>query len=181
MKRLLLLVFSSIVIPFNAHSQEIPNLRLTQNGVSPIVVEAQNYSASDLYNKSLNWIKETYKSPETVLKADIVNEKIRLDGYVKDAWWYKSLGVELHYDMEYTVEISFKDGRYRFEYVVGDSYTDNGVRILFNYKTWYNKDGELKKSFVPALSSIEKTMNSLSQSFYDYVTGETLSKDNDWE
>jgi hypothetical protein len=72
-------------------------------------------------NKAQNWVQETYKTPDKVLKANIVNEKIRVDGFVKDAWWYKSLGVTFFYDMEYTIEISFKDNRYRFEYIIGES------------------------------------------------------------
>ena len=167
-------------MPLMTFGQDLPQLKLSNNGVEPIVIESEGLSANELYSKSLNWVQETYKTPSKALKANILNQKIRVDGFVRNAWWYKSLGVSFSYDIEYTVEISFKDGRYRFEYIVGDSYTEDGVKVLFNNKTWFKKNGEIKKSFIPAVASLEETMNNLSQSFYSYVSGKSIEDDSDW-
>ena len=51
---------------------------------------------------------------------------------------------------------------------------------MFNNKTWFKKNGEIKKSFIPAVASLEETMNNLSQSFYGYVSGKSIEDDSDW-
>jgi hypothetical protein len=172
----------SIAIFFSASSfsQEIPKLKLSPIGVEPIIVLADSIKASDLYNKSLKWVLETYKNPDKVLKAKIENEKIRIDGYTQNAWWYTSMGVRQSYNMEYSIEISFKDGKYRFEFIIGQFYIDNGQKAMFNYGSFYKKTGEIKSSYSDAVPSLEETMNSLSVSFYNYVTGKSSKKDDNW-
>ncbi len=87
MKKILLLTLT-ILISNLSIGQEIPQLKLTQNGVEPIVVEVDSLSASEIYNKAQNWVQETYKNPDKVLKANIANEKIRIDGFANGAWWF---------------------------------------------------------------------------------------------
>ena len=179
MKKILFLTLT-ILISNLSIGQEIPKLKLTPNGVEPIVVEVDSLSASEIYQKAQNWVQETYKNPDKVLKANIANEKIRIDGFATNAWWYKSLGITNSYNMEYTIEISFKDGRYRFEYIIGQFFIDGGQKVLYDYRTFFKKNGEIRKSYIDAVPSLELTMNELSQSFYNYVSGKTTKKDNDW-
>lgn len=174
-----LLLTLTILLSNLSFGQEIPQLKLTPNGVEPIVVERDGLNASELYKKALNWVQETYKNPEKVLKANIENEKIRIDAFATDAWWYKSLGMRNSYNMEYTIEISFKDERYRFEYIIGQFYIDGG-KVLYDYRNFYKDNGDVRKSYIDAVPSLETTMNDLSYSFYNYLSGKTAKKDNDW-
>lgn len=178
--RNIFLVMLAILISNLLIGQEIPQLKLTPNGVEPIVVEIDSLSASKIYNKAINWVQETYKNPDKVLKANIANEKIRIDGFANGAWWYKTLGITSNMDMEYTLEISFKDGKYRFEYIIGQFFLSSGEKALYNYSTFFKKDGEIRKMYSDAIPSLELTMNELSQSFYNYVSGKTSNKDGDW-
>lgn len=170
------IAFLSISLTFG---QEIELLKLTPNGVEPIVVEIEGMSASELYKNSIKWVQETYKNPDEVLKANIENEKIRIDGFAFNAWWFKSIGVRLSLDMEYTVSIDFKDGRYRFEFTIGQFWGD-GQKVLYDYTHFFNKKGEVKNTYEDAVPSLEVTMNTLSVSFYNYVTGKTKEKNEDW-
>ena len=172
---LLALLSSSIVL-----AQDIPQLKLTPNGVEPIVVEVDSLTASDIYKKALNWVQETYKNPDKVLKANITDEKIRVDGFANNAWWWKSLGIKQTMDMAYTVEVSFKDGKYRFEYIPGQFYISSGGKALYTYSAFYKKNGDVRKVYSDAIPSMEETMNDLSQSFYNYVSGKTTEADKDW-
>lgn len=174
-----LLLALTILLSKLLFGQEIPQLKLTPNGVEPIVVIIDSVNGSELYIKALNWVQETYKNPDKVLKANIENEKIRIDGFAIDAWWYKLLGMRNTYNMDYTIEISFKDGRYRFEYIIGQFYIDGG-KVLYDYRNFYKENGEVRKSYIDAVPSLEITMNSLSKSFYNYLSGKTAKKDSDW-
>lgn len=178
MKKIILLLAvlsSSIVL-----AQDIPQLKLTPNGVEPIVVEVDSLTASEIYKKALNWVQETYKNPDEVLKANITDEKIRVDGFAKPAFIWTTLGIKQYMNMDYTVEISFKDGKYRFEYIIGQFYIDGGQRARYTYTSFYKANYEVKKSYVDAVPSMEQTMNNLSKSFYNYVIGKTLKEDSGW-
>lgn len=179
MKKFLLLTLT-ISLTSLAFGQEIPQLKLTPKGVEPIVVEVDSLSASDIYKKALNWVQETYKNPDEVLKTNIANKKIRVIGFAKDGWWYKNFLGKQFYNMKYTVEISFKDGRYRFEYIIGQFYIDGGKKFLADYKSFFKRNGDTRKVYSDAVPSLEQTMNNLSLSFYNYATGKTSAKDNDW-
>jgi hypothetical protein len=163
-----------------SYAQDFPKLKLSPNGVEPIIVNTDSLQASDLYKKALNWVQETYKNPEKVLKAKIENEKLRIDGFAENAWWYKSLGMKQNYNMEYSVEISFKDGKYKFEYIIGQFFIKGGQKVLYDYKTFYKKTGEIRSAYADAVPSLEETMNNLSLNFYNYLTGKTTTKDDKW-
>ena len=61
MKKIILLLTVSLSI--NIFAQGIPQLELKQTGVESIVVDVDGKNASELYNKALNWVQETYKNP----------------------------------------------------------------------------------------------------------------------
>jgi hypothetical protein len=170
----------SLLISIISNSQELPKLKLTMEGVEPIVVNTEGIKASDLFSRSIKWVQETYKNPDKVLKAKIENEKIRIDGYAVNAWWYKSIGIKQSYNMEYSIEVSFKDGKYKFDYTVGQFFIDGGQKVLYDYKTFFKKTGEVRGAYADAVPSLEETMNSLSLNFYEYVTGKSTKKDDNW-
>ncbi|WP_291122588.1 DUF4468 domain-containing protein, partial [Flavobacterium sp. UBA6046] len=175
-----LLLTIAILLCAISYSQDFPKLKLTPNGVEPIIVNTDSLKATDLYEKALNWVQETYKNPEKVLKAKIENEKIRIDAFAENAWWYKSLGMKQNYNMAYSVEISFKDGKYKFEYIIGQFFIEGGQKVLYDYKTFYKKTGEVRSAYTDAVPSLEETMNNLSLNFYNYLTGKTTKKDDKW-
>jgi hypothetical protein len=175
-----ILLFLATLICSISFAQDLPKLKLTPNGVEPIIVNTDSLKATDLFKKAMNWVQETYKNPEKVLKAKIENEKIRVDAFAENAWWYKSLGIKQNFDMEYTVEISFKDGKYKFEYIIGQFFIDGRQKVLYDYTTFYKKTGEVRNVYTDAVPSLEETMNNLSLNFYDYVTGKNAKKNDNW-
>jgi hypothetical protein len=179
MKNKILLSITILFCTFS-FAQDFPQLKLTLNGVEPIVVTTDSLKAADLYKKALSWVQETYKNPEKVLKVKIENEKIGIDGFAQNGWWYKSLGMKQSYNMEYSVEISFKDGKYKFEFIVGQFFIDGGQKVYYDYKTFFKKTGEVRTSYTDAVPSLEETMNNLSLSFYNYVTGKSNKKNDNW-
>ncbi len=160
-----------------AFSQD--SLKVNAEGVSEIVVSIEGKTASELYGKALNWVQTTYKNPETVLKSKIENESIRVNGFSSDAWFYKSMGIKNYYDMKYTIEVSFKEGRYRLVFTVGE-FTAKGASVMHKPKHFFKKDGSVAKTYSDAVPSIEETMNNLSMSFYNYVSGATAKENDNW-
>ena len=176
MKHLLLTLAASLgTIVFGQNDQ----FKLTKEGVAPIVVEVEGKTAADLYQSAINWVQTTYKNPDKVLKAKIENESIRIDGFASNAWWYKSMGIKNYYDMEYSITISFKEGKYRVEITIGDFFT-NGQKLTYRYPTFFKGDGSVRSSYEDAVPSLEETINNLNNSLYNYISGKTKSEDSDW-
>ena len=59
-------------MPLMTFGQDLPQLKLSNNGVEPIVIESEGLSANELYSKSLNWVQETYKTPSKALQQLIL-------------------------------------------------------------------------------------------------------------
>ena len=173
MKHLLIAVFALTTL--FGYSQDIPKFELTKDGVSPIIVNIDSMSAEAIYKKTLNWVQESYKTPKEVLKTNIENEKIRVDGFKKNAWFYKSLGVTNSYDIEYSFEVEFKENKIRLTFTPGQFWADN-QKVLYDYKTFFKSSGEVKGAYKDAKPSLEQSMNDLTASLYNYIKG----KKSDW-
>ena len=178
MKKILLIL--GILISNLTFGQELPNLIITPSGVEPIVVIVEGKTATEMYNKSIDWINETYENPNEVIKAKIENKKIRINGLSKGAWRYTA-GIKVVFSVGYSIEISFKDGRYKFEYNINNFYNDsnNGEKMGESYLNFYKK-GKVRKYYTESIPSLEKTINNISKSYYNYISGKTDEIEDDW-
>ena len=142
----------------------------TELGLNDFVVtNIDSKAKEEIYTKTLNWVKETYKNPDLVLKMKIENEKIRIDAIASGLLKTRNLTS----DLGYVVEISFKDNKYKFEIVslLYDNSTD--YKKIPNFKT----DSRMVKNFGATPTDIEKYFNRLNESLKTYLTGE---KKDDW-
>ena len=89
-----LLVISFVILCSNGIISQTSKLYLTPQGVESFLSEVKSLTKKDLYEKSLNWTKERYLSPNDVIKATIKNEKIRINGFSTPILWYKLFGEE---------------------------------------------------------------------------------------
>ncbi|UOB16585.1 DUF4468 domain-containing protein [Abyssalbus ytuae] len=150
-----------------------------------IVVEVDSLSQSELYIKTINWIKETYKNPDEVIKTTFENEKIRIEGYEEIIFSINSIGMIYNHHGTYVVEISFKDGKYKFDpisakyYQEGSQFSSGGdVGISINdLSVYYNKKGKLRSMYKQGLPLITETFNTLNYRLYYYLSSK---KDNEW-
>lgn len=154
-----------------------------KEGLTDYTVTELEGTSSELYAKALNWVKETYKNPDEVLKMSIENEKIRIEGLSSKFYCKNAMGAQMCSDGLYTVEVSFKDGRYKFDAITLDAISENGQRgpiPLNDGSGYFNKKGEVKKVFGSFVKDIESLFNGLNQSLTDYIQGGATEKKDDW-
>ena len=89
-----------------------------------IVVTVENKSAAEIYKKVVDWVKVTYKNPDKVILSTIENEYIRFEGSSSTLWCITSLGIKTCYNTKYQIEISVKEGKYKFD-LIGMEYYIN--------------------------------------------------------
>lgn len=164
-------------------SQEKQKFEYAPNGITDYIVVNTDpaLTKSELYKRAINWVKTTYKNPESVLKSEIQEESIRINGFQNDAVCNKALGMTTCFGLEYTLEISFKDGKYKFDFMDLIASTQAGRFPLESYrKAIYKDDNSIKKSGALLKSSIEESLNGIAESFQNYVNGETQKKNDNW-
>lgn len=131
---------------------------------SYIVLNVENKSAKELYANALKYIAKTYKNPEEVVKGNIENEYLKVVTHASDFITIKNSFVRTPFSVDYTYELSFKDGKVKYEIISLDIYDRGKIKLLFKGKGAlsgyyiYNPKDELKKADAKEL--IENYFNS---------------------
>lgn len=185
----LLLLFVPIVSIGQIKKIEITNF----STIEPVVVEIPNKSTKELFDKSNDWINFTYKNPSSVIKGTVENDFLRFSGFKKSfASAEIGMGMTHFYDLNYTIRLDFKDGKYRFtleSYGIiypATQYTSSTENTFESFKlpVCRNKKGELKKLFQMQYDSqsvgLLRELNEINESLYSYLTGETQQIKDDW-
>lgn len=155
-----------------------------------IVLESKG-TAKELYEGTLNWINETFNTPDEVIKGKIENEYIRFQGSTDWPLFYVKIigGPSSPYNgYRYMIETKFKDDRFRFEIVEVEvlarptQYTSGGwTEVGLRHRT-SNKKGKLDQAGKMTLDAQKKYFNDLAQSLKKYLDegGASKSTDDDW-
>lgn len=148
------------------------------------------FKKEDIYKKSLNWVKESYKNPTEVIKTTIENDLIRIEGIKVKGLTMQTAFSNPSYNLKYTIEMKFKDGKLMFDpiqlyiYVPPSQYVAGGWQnmSLSNFSNFYKKDrktGEYKiiQKFSLYPSQLELLFNDLSSSVFNYIIKPESKKD----
>ena len=166
------------------------NFTITKDvGLSPfIVVKAEGKTKEELYKKTIEWINKNYNKRSEVIKAQVENDYIRFQGVSKEKYCWDAL-VTFCNDIRYEVEVSFKDGKYKFEVLSLEDYHVTGASGLrvwgrINYKdswTHFKNTGEVRKMYAKNIKEITSFFDELSKNLYDYIYNQNdTAKSNDW-
>ncbi|MBL7766717.1 MAG: DUF4468 domain-containing protein [Chitinophagaceae bacterium] len=149
-----------------------------------VVVECEKKTQSELYKKTLDWIAVTYNSPNAVLKSQIENEYIRIEGSAT-----KLIGT----GTKYQIEISFKEGKYKFD-IIDIQFWNEAENILFGYNEpywkkfdiintgkYFDKQGQIKNRYKDEWTRLTIYFNDLNLSLKNFVLSNQIpSKAKDW-
>jgi hypothetical protein len=173
MKNIFFFFLALIFVQF-AYSQDIPELKITNNGVQQITISVENFTANEIYDKALIWVKANYTDPKKDIKENIENEFLKIEGFKRKALYYKSMGIKNYNHMLYNIEFTFFDGSFNVNYNILQFYMNEGIKTQYDYRMFFNKDGTVRKKYKDAVPSLDFTMNQLLLSFYNFLTGESV-------
>lgn len=177
--RLYILLFVFFIISLNAQE----SFKIESNGMTDyIVTSTEGKKQTQLYNQTLKWIKETYKSPNDVIQMTIENKKIRFSGFKAKFNCSKSGKIEVCSDGIYTIEVSFKDGKYKFDPIevtlmIG---LNKITHDLNSFPSFFDKKGNLNEKYRQNKENIENFFNSLNQNLKDYIITDGKSIQKEW-
>lgn len=192
--RKLLLLFGIFVLT-TANAQETKFIFDNTKGMTDfIVTPVEGKTTSEIYKKIIEWIKVTYKNPDKVILSTIENEYIRFEGSSESLYSYNVMGQ--HYEpTKYQIEISIKDGRYKFDIISMQSLESPNAKSaggwydikFFNSpmsKEELEKDYVLKKdgtfrSFYKFIPEVPIYFNNLNKSISESIIS-TVKKSDGW-
>ena len=152
-----------------------------------LVITIPNKSAKQLYDASVNFINETYKNPDIVIKGKIDSEYIRHEGYVKSITtvWVKNSFTKNEYNVSssFVIELRFKSGKFRYEIFSNNMKVDylgtpiSPLHIVQQGSNWlgwdkvyvYDKNLQLKHEQLK--KDIEDYFNNQVTSLINYIQG----------
>lgn len=179
-----------MLVGFYSNAQET-EFKFTKEGFTDYVVgNVEGKTAQELYKKTLDWVSYTYKNPKEVIKAQIENDYIRIEGAKSNMLCIKTLGLLNCSNIRYLIEISFKDGKYKFDLTKLEQYTPPSQYTvtsgwsevgLAQTSVYYKDSGELKSFFKLYPTAIETEFNSLNISLKDFLKSDAIpSKKTEW-
>lgn len=166
----LILILLIIICKTSAFGQdsEIPkNDKFEYNEIGLndfVVVDIDNKTKEEIYSKTINWIKETYKNPDLVLKMQIPSEKLRIDAIASNLASVND--GKTKFDLPYSIEISFKDNKYKFKILSLVVQNVKDLKTMPNFKT----DKKNIKYWGTTPTDIEKYFNDLNENLKKYIS-----------
>ena len=168
----------------------------TTRGMTDFVVtNVESKSATEIYKKVIEWIKVTYKNPDKVILSTIENEYVRFEGSSSAVYPVNvPLMGKSYQDTKYQIEISIKDGKYKFDLIGMENYIspsqysrggwtpntlfDKNVDKEYLNKFIYKKDGTLR-SYYKYINDVPVYFNDLNKSLVESITA-AVKKNDSW-
>lgn len=171
------LILLTILFTTKAYAQ-VSATEITPQGITSVVVDVPDKTAAEMYASVKDWIQQSYHNPMEVLKADIPDKMIRLDGFAREVWSYKAL-VGFTYDVAYTITLQFKDGKYRYTWQTR-GFWYNGSKAIYTESYFFKKNGAIRKVYADSKAQYEAYITLTNLSIYHYIMGNTVIQNTDW-
>ena len=168
-----------ITITSASQSSEVPRLELTPNGIEPVIYEVPGASPEQLYERAYNWVLDSYKDPDEVIMVKRENEEIRISGFKRNAYAFNSLGIKYYYDLTYSLELEFKEGRYRITFTPDKVFSEGQTAPFAGQINWFKNNGQRRSFYRLSLETFDESINNLAYSIYDRLSSDQ-EKDDDW-
>ena len=180
------LLFLASILSLNLiFSQE--KFTYNEDGLTPkyIVTEKEKMTKDEFYTKSLNWIKETYKNPDKVIKTKIENEKIRIEGVEMDLLCRSALGSSSCYNTTYTIELEFRDGKSKFTptnmtYRIPAGQYNSEMIMSIDFASgdeFYKRNGKLKNVTKSIPEQVETHLSLLYTNYLNYLNQDSSNEE----
>jgi hypothetical protein len=157
----------SIPIIVNAQSS-LEKFEYSEIGINDfIIANVVGKTQQELFSKTLNWVNVTWKNPEVVLKMKIENEKLRVEGIAENLIKVRNSS----FNATYVIEITFKEGKYKFE-LVSLMAEKADYKKIPSFKT----EQKMVKNFGTTSTDIENYFNKLNQNLREYIIGKSEEK-----
>ena len=157
-----------LLLSASSWSQET-EFKFSKDGLTDFVVGTFDTNTKNLYAWTLAWAKEN-KTNKII--SQVENEKITFQGTKDNFLCSKAGGTNICNGTTYTIEITIKEGKYKFdvtELVTYDKKQTITKVDLNNFSQFYDKDGNLKKYSTEVPAAYEGLFNGLNKNLLTFL------------
>lgn len=104
---------------------------VNDNDKSYVVIQVKDKSAKQLYDESINFLNKYYKSADNVIKGKIEGEYLKFMTYAPSFTTMKNVLARPPLDAKFTTELSFKDGKIKYEIIELEILVEGGMPLHF--------------------------------------------------
>lgn len=142
------------------------------------VMEFPGMQAEDIYRKTRNWVVETYKNPDVVIKGEIQNEMIKGVGAGSNINVGSVVPDFASFTYQFRIDIKDEKARYTMDNMRlrGEAHDFSAEQLV--YKA--NGDEKTGKSASRIRSDIEMQANALISNLQSYIDSKPQSQLDDW-
>jgi hypothetical protein len=192
LKALILLLFT--MISTSIFAQKVDKFNLSSTSTSLVnqflVLDKDGMSVEDGYKMATEWVNITYNTPKKVIKEDVENEYIRIQGIGNSIRCSKMLGELDCLDIKYSISLEFKDNKLKFQLInlqVQGLPLDPNTPVMRSSWTVYNpqlqdltkKNGKRYRVRTEDAVSTMSYLNGLADNMRAYLEN-PLVKEEDW-
>lgn len=155
--------------------------KFSKEGLTDFIVTTYDGSAKETYNRTLAWVKENSKKGYKIVSTT-ENEKMTIEGGKENFICSKAGGTTVCTYASFTIEITFKDGKYKFAAIGLSEKPNNSNTIithnLDDFSEYYDKDGSLKKYKDDVPAAYEALFNGLNKYLIAFM--DKKKKEENW-
>ncbi|MEQ9231847.1 MAG: hypothetical protein RIF46_14280 [Cyclobacteriaceae bacterium] len=166
---------SFLLANFFFGQEGLTNIEVKAGTIEPVIQQVKGQTASQQFMKVKEWINYNNKNADEVIGSLVENEFIRFTGVSPN--FSETAGY--NYDLEYTIKIDFKEDRYRLTVEQLRSGV-NGIFADFNLGDYYKANGEPRPLYSNFTTGIDKTLNDLNTSLFNFIIGKSEELNDDW-
>ncbi|MDV6168013.1 hypothetical protein R1T16_06225 [Flavobacterium sp. DG1-102-2] len=149
--------------------QAQPNLELTSRGFEPVEAEVPSTPNEKLITTSENWAREFNRRQKGVDITGVTANSMSISAFKKNAFFIRSKGEMYEYTIHYTIKLKFNVSSYTLQFNVNDIYTDADKLVKYKLPDYFTSDGSLKEGYSELKPSLERTVNEIVTSHYNYL------------
>ena len=146
--------------------------KFSKAGLTDFIVTNYDGSAKDNYKRALAWVNENSKKGYTITSST-ENESLTIQGNKENFLCSKAGGTNVCTTGIFTIEITFKDGKFKFDALSLSEKPNNATTItahnLDDFSEYYDKDGSLKKYKDDVPAAYESLFNDLNKSLIAFM------------
>ncbi|MNK06552.1 hypothetical protein D3C87_244510 [compost metagenome] len=166
MQKPLLILFLSITGVLIAQP---PTMELNPNGFDPITVSIPEIRTERLIDATKTWAPDFNQRQKGYDITDVTSNSLTISAFKKNAFFYRNLGERFQYTIKYSMKITFYNGSYTLLFTVTDIYADDDKLVSYKIPDYFTASGQLKDGYSDLKPSLEKTVNNIVTSHYNYI------------
>ncbi|AWH86712.1 hypothetical protein HYN59_17075 [Flavobacterium album] len=146
-----------------------PKMELQPYGFDPIEVTIPATPNDKLIEVTKAWVQDYNRREKGADITNVTGNSITVSAFKKNGFFYRNRGEAFEHKIRYTLKITFQENRYTLAFNVEDIYADGESLAKYKIPDYFNSSGNLKDGYTDLKPSLERTVNDIVNSHYNFI------------